>query len=447
MRKLLAIYLAICSTAFLCTSCFDDEEESVVTYPFAALKSFSIGSFYVNKNAVTSEGKDTVLSSKYSGSFYPFIIDQKNLEVYNPDSLPMGADVTKLTTGVDCDGIAYFYTDSTDTYELVSSADSIDLSKPRKLLVASTNGITLQAYTVRVNVHTVDPEVMYWQQFDAATVPTPLRTVLSGDKVLLFGNNVDGAVVVSSYDVANGWEAAVELSVAGLDIENVQQFADVLYATDGKSLYSSADGINWSAASANTAVTKLFAATDDALWAVTASDSIAYSVDGTNFEQVQPLDENFPVKNISVAQYPLLTNPNLKRTVVIGYPAAEDARPQVWSRLSTENIWSHYEPLGDGTFDCPALRPLAVVRYDNSLYAFGGKGVVADEVVMPFETIYSSPDNGLTWKALTKVKLPEAIKDNDAPFVAYTDSNNYLWIIIGGEKPAVWRGCINRLSF
>ena len=59
MRKLLAIYLAICSTAFLCTSCFDDEEESVVTYPFAALKSFSIGSFYVNKNAVTSEGKDS----------------------------------------------------------------------------------------------------------------------------------------------------------------------------------------------------------------------------------------------------------------------------------------------------------------------------------------------------------------------------------------------------
>ena len=447
MRKLLAIYLAICSAAFLCTSCFDDKEESVVTYPFAALKSFSIGSFYVNTNATTSEGKDTVLAKKYPGSFYPFIIDQKSLEVYNPDSLPMGADVTKLTTGVDCDGIAYFYTDSTDTYELVSSADSIDLSKPRKLLVASTNGITLQAYTVKVNVHTVDPEVMYWQQLDASSVTTPQRAVLLDDKLLLLGRNDVGAPVVCWYDADNGWGSVEELSVAGLEVENVQLLSGVLYATDGKSLYSSTDGVDWSMFAANTSVATLFAATNDGLWAVTTSDSIAHSTDGINFELVQPLDKNFPVRNLSVAQYPLLTNPDIMRTVVVGYPAAENSRPQVWSRLSTEKTWAHYKPLGDGTFDCPALKPLSVVRYDNSLYAFGGKGVVADEVVTPFETIYSSPDNGLTWKALAKVKLPEQLKDNDAPFAAVADSDNYMWIIVGGEKPAVWRGRINRLSF
>lgn len=447
MRKLLAIYLAICSTAFLCTSCFDDDEESVITYPFAALKSFSIGSFYVKTKATTSEGKDTVVAKKYSGSFYPFIIDQKSLEVYNPDSLPMGADVTKLTTGVDCDGIAYFYTDSTDTYELISSADSIDLSKPRKLLVASTNGITLQAYTVKVNVHAVDPEVMYWQQLDAAPVSTPQRAVLLSDKILLFGRNGDGAPVVCDYDAVNGWSSIVELTVTGLDVENVQLLAGVLYATDGKSLYSSGNGTDWSVISADASVALLFAATNSGLWAVTTSDSIAYSVDGINFESVQPLDENFPVENISVAQYPLLTNPDIMRTVVVGYPAVENSRPQVWSRLSTENIWAHYKPLGDGAFDCPALRPLSVLHYDNSLYAFGGKGVVADEVVMPFETIYSSPDNGLTWKALAKVKLPEQLRDSDAPFATVADSNGYMWIIVGGENPVVWRGRINRLSF
>lgn len=445
MRKLLAIYLAICSTAFLCTSCFDDEEDSVVTYPFAALTSFSIGSFNVYTDAVTSEGKDTVLSKKIPGSYYPFIIDQKRLEVYNPDSLPMGADVTKLTTGVTCDGIAYFYTDSTDTYELASSSDSIDFSTPRKLLVASTNGVTLQAYTVKVNVHTQNPEEMYWQQLDAAPVATPTRVLLSDGKVILFGRNDAGAPVMSTYDNANGWMAATELSVAGLDVENAQLFAGTLYASDGTVLYASKNGVEWSTADASVAL--LFAATEDKLWAVTATDSIAYSVDGVNFNAVQPLADSFPVKNISVEQYPLITNPAIQRTVVVGYSADVNSRPQVWSLLSTEKSWVHYQPLGDGTYDCPALKPLAVVRYDNSLYAFGGKGVVADEVVMPFETIYSSPDNGLTWKALPKVKLPEALKDTDAPFTSFVDAENHLWIVMGGATPTVWRGRINRLAY
>lgn len=447
MRKLLAIYLAICSTAFLCVSCFDDEEESVVTYPFAALTSFSIGSFNVYTNSVTSEGKDTVLSKKIPGSFYPFIIDQKSLEVYNPDSLPMGADVTKLTTGVMCDGIAYFYTDSTDTYELASSSDSIDFSTPRKLLVASTNGTTLQAYTVKVNVHTVNPEDMYWQECDATPVATPSRAFVFGDRILLFGRDADGVAVLSVYDASNGWSATNEIIVAGLDLDNIQQFIGALYTTDGNALYSSQDGTDWTAVATNIPVAKLFAATADKLWAVTTNDSIAYSIDGINFQEVQPVDESFPLENISATQYPLITNPNILRTVVAGYPVSANSRPQVWSLLSTEERWAHYEPLGDGTFDCPALKPLAVVRYDNSLYAFGGKGMVAGEVVSSFETIYSSPDNGLTWKALTNVKLPKALKDCEAPFVSLSDSNNYLWIIVGGDKPAVWRGRINRLSF
>ena len=66
---------------------------------------------------------------------------------------------------------------------------------------------------------------------------------------------------------------------------------------------------------------------------------------------------------------------------------------------------------------------------------------------MPFETIYSSPDNGLTWKALAKVKLPEQLRDSDASFATVADSNGYMWIIVGGENPVVWRGRINRLSF
>ena len=454
MRKLLAIYLAICSTAFLCTSCFNDDDEEIVTYPFAALTSFSIGSFKVYTPGTTIEGKDTTYTKIVSGSFYPFIIDQKRREVYNPDSLPMGADVTKLTTGVACDGLAYFYTDSTDTYEAVSSADSFDLSKPRQLFVASTSGTNIQSYTVRVNVHTLDPEKMYWQQLPGVPLAAPQRAIIADDGMLLFGLNAEGArvMVTLPLDNAEAAQAPSEISVAGIELSAIQQFAGSLYANDGSgALYSSTDGINWSLVASSVPIKQLIASQggiENRLWAVTAADSIAYSTDGTNFVSVQKLDENFPLYNLSVAAYPLRTNPNILRTVITGYANdAEALTPQVWSILSSEKEWSHYKPAGDGTYDCPALKPLSVVHYDNSLYAFGGKGVVAGEATAAFKTIYTSRDNGLSWKALANVHLPAELADENVPFVALADEDNFLWIVAGGEKPVLWRGRINRLAF
>lgn len=449
MKKLLAIYLAICSTAFLCGSCFSDDNDNVETYPFAALTSFSIGSFKVHKNSVTSEGKDTVLTSVVSGSLYPFIIDQKSHEVYNPDSLPMGADVTKLTTGISSDGLAYFYTDSTDTYETVSSADSIDFSKPRNLLIASTNGINIQSYTVRVNVSTIDPDKMYWQSIDKAPVASPVRALFVDGKMMLFGKNGENAPVVALYDGGN-WSAETALTPATLNIETIQNFAGCLYTNDESGvLYSSVDGANWSVVSTNIALNSIVAASgSDKLWAVTATDSIAYSEDALNFVPVQALDKNFPRNNISVAVYPLRTNPFILRTLITGYASQGAlATPQVWSVLSTEEKWSHYISGGDGTFACPALKPLAMVLYDGMLYAFGGSGKVAGNDVAAFNTIYASNDNGLTWIALAKVDLPAEIAGIHSPFAVAVDADNYLWIVIGGSEPSVWRGRINRLSF
>ncbi len=452
MRKLLAIYLAICSTAFLCTSCFDDDDKEAVSYPFAALTSFSIGSFRVFTPAQTSEGKDTTYVRKVSGSFYPFIIDQKRLEVYNPDSLPMGADVTRLTTGVSSDGLAYFYTDSTDTYEPVSSSDSIDFSKPRKLLVASIDGTNIQSYTVRVNVHTLDPEKMYWQQMAGAPVETPSRTIIADERLLLFGLDASGARVLTTMTLDNAavWSAPAALTGGAIDLGSIQQFSGSLYANDNSgALYVSSDGINWSAVKTSARLKQLIASSSESrLWAVTATDSIACSADGTNFVAMQGLDDKFPLHNLSVAAYPLRTNPNILRTVLTGYVSdAAGSVPQVWSLLSSEKQWVHYKPSGDGTFDCPALNPLSVVHYDNALYAFGGSGVVAGETIGAFETIYTSRDNGLSWKALSTVKLPAGLVGKNVPFVATVDNDNYLWIVAGGENPVVWRGRINRLAF
>ena len=89
------------------------------------------------------------------------------------------------------------------------------------------------------------------------------------------------------------------------------------------------------------------------------------------------------------------------------------------------------------------------MRYDNSLYAIGGAGVAQGEAVEALSSFYVSRDNGITWKAPEGFdqRLPHELQGDDAQFVATVDSNNVMWIVMGGEKPAVWKGIINRLGF
>ena len=116
--------------------------------------------------------------------------------------------------------------------------------------------------------------------------------------------------------------------------------------------------------------------------------------------------------------------------------------------FSTEERWVQYEHLGDGSYNCPALAPLSVVRHDGRLFAFGGAGTMDGDEVKPFEHLYISNDNGLTWKesAGIRVQLPEELEGSAASYAATTDSDNRIWIVSGDTVPT-WRGRINRLSF
>lgn len=463
MKKQLAIYLAICSMAFMCTSCLDDEEDTVETYPYASLLSFSIGNLNLPTPSVTDEGKDTVIIKIVTGSLYRFVIDDKNGVVYNPDSLPKGCDITKVTTSVNSDGVPYFYSDESETYELVESTDSIDFSSPRKLIIASTDGTYVKEYTVSLNVHTTEPEAMYWESLAPASVIKPLRSVVMNGKLYVYGYNADNEIVVT-YTSVEGlaeWSSPVVINknFSEKALKTVTLFNNKLYVVEENgALAESQDGINWTSNTFTGLALKTLFATSDVdgrMWAVASmegavTDSIVYTTDATKFATTEALPDNFPLYNISSIVYPLSTNPNIQRYVLVGCNEQhEDAKPFVWSKLSTENRWIQLEPSGNGKFDCPALENLTVLHYDDMLYAFGGAGEVNEESVEPFSMYYVSRDNGLTWSpsADENVVLPESLLGCTAPFVATVDNKKRMWIITGGDTPAVWRGVINRLAY
>lgn len=463
MKKQLAIYLAICSMAFMCTSCLDSDEDTVETYPYASLLSFSIGDLNLPTPSVTDEGKDTVIIKTVTGSLYSFIIDDRNGTVYNPDSLPKGCDITKVTTSVSSDGVAYFYSDESETYEYVESTDSIDFSSPRKLIIVSTDGTYVKEYTVSLNVHTTEPDAMFWESLAPASVVKPLRSVVMNGKLYVYGYNANNEIVVTYTSVEGLAEWSTPVVINNNFSENalkaVKLFNNKLYVVEENgALAESQDGINWTSKTFTGLALKTLLVTSDVdgkMWAVASmegavTDSIVYTADAADFVTTEALPDNFPLYDISSAVYSLSTNPNIQRYLLVGYNAQQsDAKPVVWSKLSTENTWIQLEPSGNGKFDCPALENLTVLHYDGMLYAFGGAGVVNEESVEPFSMYYVSRDNGLTWSpsADEKMVLPESLLGCTAPFTATVDNKKRMWIITGGDAPVVWRGVINRLAY
>lgn len=453
MKKQWLLYIALVSLMFVNASCMDDDDSSSTQLtPYTLLNSFSIGDLTSYENDVTDEGKDTIVSNVVVGTSYPFIIDQKRQEVYNPDSLPMGTDVTAVTVSVNSDGVAYIYVDSLETFVYISSSDSLDFTEPRRLLVQSLDAQYTREYKVWLNVHNVDPDAMQWVSAVAPDVQKPMRALAFGGKMLLFGEDADGMPVLSESSLDDVvWSATVALTTlpTTAHLLSLQKFADALYVVADGSLYCSTDGINWNIVSTGAVFESLLFSSSDALWAV-VDGSLAYTTDGTSFVKTETLPQEFPVENISSAVYPLLTNPFISRYLLMGYAKDENiSYPVVWSKLSNEKSWTQYPVDEDVAFRCPAFENLTMLRYDASLYAFGGKAQVGEETILPFETFYISIDNGLTWEPSDnkKIFLPSQLVGCNAPYVSTVDENNRIWIILGGDDAAVWRGAINRLIF
>lgn len=452
MKKKIAIYFAAFVMLFTGVSCMNDDVETVVLSPYAMITSFSLNNIKSSYADFTSTGKDTTVVRTIYAAVYPFTIDQLTSEVFNVDSLPFGTDVSKLVVNLSVKGVAGIYNDSTETYEYFESTDSLDFTKPRKFRVYSADAQYERDYTITVNVHQVEPELMAWEKFCAPENFVPESAVEYGGVMKLFGTLADGSLAVAStsLDGEPSWEtvALCDLPVAA-DLSNVQLFAGSLYVAAEGELYSSVDAVNWAVAPQGVGAEAIVAVSDadGKIW-IAGQQGVKYSTNGVDFHDSEDLPDRFPLYGLSLASYPLVHNGNITRYMLVGYATPEkDGDVYVWSRLSTEDKWERYDN-GNG-FGCPGLNNLSVVRYDNFLYAFGGSGVVSGIGVNAFETFFVSKDNGIVWKASNDFykRLPGELAGDESQFAATVDSGNRLWIVNSGDKACVWRGMVNRLGF
>lgn len=453
MKRNLATYFALFSLVFAAVSCGSSDEEEYEFSPYAMLKSFSLGNIRSAYPSFTSTGEDTLVLKTVQMTAFPFTINQVTGEVYNNDSLPFATNVSKVVTQFSVNGVASIYVDSLDSYEHFSSTDSLDFTSPRKVRIYSENAEFYKDYTIKINVHQVNPELMVWNKYPAVEGLVPVRAIEANGAMLLFGKDSSGAVTVASTALEGvpAWEAApVSGLPADADISTIQLFNGALYAVAEGDIYTSADGAVWTLSASETGAVAIVGASeeDGKLW-IAGSQGVLWSEDGATFTVSEALPEGFPLYGVSLAVYPLNHNKNIIRYMLVGYTTeSKDGEPAVWSKLSTETKWTNYKN-EENKYECPALEGLAVVRYDDYLYAVGGAGTVNGREVAPLSSFYISKDNGIAWKVSTGFyqRLPEELVGDASPFAVAVDSKNFIWIINSGTEGGAWKGIINRLGF
>ena len=294
---------------------------------------------------------------------------------------------------------------------------------------------------------------MEWNCYASVNSLLPQRAIEYNGKLCLFGEkNGKHVLVMSSLTGEPYWSD--EVSLIGLpslvNLSTIQSFGDMLYLVAEDGIYASENAVEWSLCHTCSDAVAIVGASDadGKMWVATGTE-LFYTVDGLDYVSAGALPADFPLYGVSIASYALNHNSAIVRYMLVGYTSeVADGAPVVWSRLSTEERWTRYDN-ANNPFPCPALKGLAVMRYDDFLYAVGGAGVAQGENVEAFSELYISRDNGITWKAPDDFyqRMPADLQGNDVPFVATVDSNNMMWIVCAGEKPVVWKGIINRLGF
>ena len=451
MKNSLAILLSM--LALTLVSCFDESDDAASS-PYAVLKSFGLGNITSEYPVFASDGSDSTATMTIDCSTFRFSINQATGEVYNVDSLPYATRVDKLVVSMQLSGYAQIYVKETETFEGFTSSDSLDFSYPRTLRITSTDTEYYRDYVVSVNVHKVQPEKMEWKKYVLAETILPQRAIEYKDEMCLFGENEnDGTRVLAQSPLAGApsWSVAPLVSLpATADLSTIQLFDGALYVVAADGVYVSDNAVEWSQCYACDGALAIVGASDidGKMWVATANE-LLFTTDGVNYESAGAVPAGFPLYGVSIASYTLKHNSKIVRYMLVGYDnEAMEGDAVVWSRLSTENVWTKYEN-ENNTFRCPSLKGLTMLRYDDFLYAFGGEGVAQGENVGAFTSFYISRDNGITWKTPEGFyqRVPADLQGDNAPFAATVDSGNVMWIVRGGKKPLVCKGIINRLGF
>ena len=467
--------LFVLSAILILSSCLDTTTTTTTTSSDASFVSLTLA------------GNDSVKAAK-------FTLDGDGVTIINVDSLPFRTRIdsvyptfgfkstSKAVLHFPKNRIIYKYKFSKGSDSIyITGKDTVDF---RQALWINTNkdsalwinnyasdGIHMQPYKIKINVHKVHPELYVWKKVTdniSSVNAVSQKAILLNDVIYYYMNDGSSAYLHTSTD-GYSWSSAVTPVglPEGSPLNDMIQFQGKLFMTqDRLNIYSSSDGTNWTRKSVTSFNFKsLLYVLNGQLWAVVQSLSdatyhFATSTDGDIWNMIGSIPENFPVNDFSAITITTVTGKS-KVLVLGGYSIFGGLLKNSWSSedgiywvdFSTEN--HSLDSLAAGS---------SVISYDKKLLLFGKYNFSNTSFYR------ESKDEGLSWHVPdtiynriaigTEYKSPKTYKDT----VSYTDyyrphfyqsavvdkKNNIF--LIGGKTSKfstseVWTGKLNRKSF
>lgn len=451
MKKLISIVFSILSICFLFTSCLSNDDDETTYTNECVITAFTLGTLNQYSTVEASDGSDSIVKDTVTGSKYKFTIDQRNLTISNVDSLPLGTDLTKVVATITAEGyyVTFVRNDSTLYF---SSSDSLDYTNGLQFTVHAYDGTSSKTYSVKLNTHQTYSDSLLWSKSTVSSFPASkldnMKSVYKDGKVYIFGTK-SGALNVSyaSVDDTNSWSALTPANgISGTpDVNNIVVFGDSFYiVADGK-MYSSTDATNWSIV-CNENVTRLLASSSYELFAVKDGKFASYS-DGKWTEEGNEDIASLPTTCVAYASHTMKHNSTMEKVILTGISENVDSCGVVFNKISaadTENRqnWVYIPNEYINAYALPRLKNLSVFQYNDELYAFGGAGIKRSSDLDAFEYLYTSGDEGITWKAHTLLTTtPEDLEGDDTDFTTVVDKKHNAILIIF-KNGTIWRGYI-----
>ena len=451
--------LMLCSVMLLFASCLVGNDDEQMSYDDAAIIGFSVKNVKRLVHTKSSKGTDSTYTTTFAASEYRFYIDQINRVIYNPDSLPLGVDASKVVATISAKnaGTIAIKSATSDSIKYFNSADSLDFTKPRQVVVYNNSGTGMNTYTVHVNVHQQNGDTFNWNS-QTKNEPklgelTAMRLLANGENLYVFGNKgTEAKIYMAARKAAGQWqEIKPNIQLASDFYRNVVLQDNTFYGYHDGQVVKSADAKNWSVVS-TIALKQLVGASDAKLYALTENHEIVVSVDrGATWmtETLSPSNALLPEADLNFVVQPSKTNAGANQLFMAG---TTDQRVAQWGKIEendkkAENQpWTSYTPSAGNRFALPNLTNLQVVKYGDALVAMGGAGKGESSDVKAFSQMYGSVDGGLMWKKHATLVFPEGFHSSETSFAMTTDADHHLWIVCG-KTGQVWRGRFNKLGW
>ena len=452
--KALNIIIGLFIAACCITSCLDSDYTEYEYSSNSSITAFSITDSIITKYVAVVNGKDTTLRKAVIGSDYPFVIDQGEGLIYNPDSLPVGTDISKVVVKITADTQGIYIVAETDS--LWEAEDSLNFENPIQFKILAENGTFGHIYTAKINVHKQEPDSLNWLKIEGNFSKNikKQKAVYASNTIYVFAES-GTSVLMTKTNTDNGseWSEPIQIEIPA-DYSSVMVWENQLYILAENELYTSANGLEWEKVKTEQRFSQLSASISSQhnhkIVGIDTENHYIESEDGTIWNRYEAIPSNFPTNQIASTTYTLDTNDKIGRIVLIGDNRIEsDTTCIVWTQLNTDNEWTELT-MESNKYACPKLENSGMIHYNNTLYIFGGSGQYNGSVEA-FSKFYASVDDGICWKEVTeKFMFPETFstlyEQANGNYSYIVDDQHFIWIM-WSQTGEVWRGRVNKFGF